>query len=315
MMSLIRHILTVAALASTLSSCASILVGIGAGDNRSEAKIERQREENRTKWEGIVPGIMPWADSLRAAGVMKDTFMMKDGVRLHAVIVYAEQKSPRTAIVQHGYTAGPENVMPIVRMYRDSLGFNVLFPSLRHHGYSEGDHVQMGWEDRFDMLAWSEQAHRMFGDTAQVFHGVSMGAATVMMASGEDTPVYVKGFVEDCGYTSAWEELIFASDRYLHKDARFVARAEKCFERRYGLNLHEASSTSQLAKCSKPMLFIHGDADNLVPVWMAFRNFDAKTLGYKELWIVPGAAHSRSFPSHTAEYTARVRAFVNNILE
>ena len=35
-----------------------------------------------------------------------------------------------------------------------------------------------------------------------VLHGVSMGAATVMMTSGDPLPEYVRAFVEDCGYAS-----------------------------------------------------------------------------------------------------------------
>lgn len=137
-----------------------------------------------------------------------------------------------------------------------------------------------------------------------------MGAAAVMMASGEDTPDYVRGFVEDCGYSSVWEELVYAAGHYLKKDSLFVERAEKIAVRRFGLDFHEASSVKQLARCSKPMLFIHGSGDELVPVDMVKENYDAKSEGYKELWIAPGAAHSRSYPCYPAEYTSRVRRFL-----
>lgn len=310
-MSAARSLLSAFLLTILLNSCAATLVGVGAGGVRTDAKIEKQRTHNRDKWEKLVPGIMPWADSLKALGAMRDTFIFKEGVKLHALVVPSEQGSRRTAVVVHGYSAGPENIMMLVRMYRDSLGYNVLAPSLRHHGYSGGSHAQMGWMDRLDVLEWSRQAHDIFRDTTQVLHGVSMGAAAVMMASGEETPEYVRCFVEDCGYSSAWEEMIYACDKYLHKDSLFVARAERESVRRFGLDLHEASSTRQLDKCGKPMLFIHGDADALVPVWMVHKNYEAKARGYREMWIAPGSAHSRSFPDHPAEYTSRVRAFVS----
>lgn len=290
--------------------CAGILVSAGLASPRSRARIEKVNKRNRDRWEALVPGIMPWMDSLRSEGVMRDTFIVADGCRLHAVYVPSEEDSRRTALVVHGYDAGPHNVMMLVRMYRDSLGFNVLAPSLRHHCYSEGEYVQMGWNDRLDLLRWSEVAHGCFDDTLQVFHGESMGAAAVMMASGEDTPEYVRGFVEDCGYSSVWEELVYAADHYLKKDSLFVERAGKIARRRFGLDFREASSVRQLARCGKPMLFIHGSGDELVPVEMVRRNFEAKTDGYKELWIAPDAAHSRSYPCYPAEYTARVRRFL-----
>lgn len=292
------------------NGCASFIVNKGIASPRPESKIEKNNERNRERWEALVPGIMPWMDSLRSAGVMRDTFIVVDGCRLHALFAPAPQASRRTAIVVHGYNAGPPNIMMLARMYRDSLGFNVLTPSLRHHSYSEGNCVQMGWNDRLDVLKWAEIAHRHFDDTLQVLHGMSMGAATVMMASGEATPDYIRAFVEDCGYTSVWEEFNYISHHYLKRDSLLVQRIYDRTERKFDLDLSEASSVRQLAKCSKPMLFIHGDADKLVPVEMARKNYDAKTRGYKELWIVPGAAHSRAFPCYPEEYTERVRRFI-----
>lgn len=293
-----------------LTSCASALVSWGLAAPRTPARIEKETVRNRDRWEALMPGLMHWADSLHRRGIMRDTVMEIEGCRLHAM--WASAQSERTAIVVHGYNAGPYNVMMLARMYRDSLGFNVLMPSLRHHYRSGGEYTQMGWKDRLDLLEWSGFAHGLFSDTLQVFHGESMGAAAVMMASGENTPDYVRGFIEDCGYTNAWEEIVFASDKYLHRDSTFVRSAAEICERRYGVNLYEASSVDQLARCSKPMLFIHGDADRLVPVRMAWENYNAKTSGYREIWIAPGSAHSRAFPDYPAEYTARVRAFLTD---
>ena len=294
--------------------CASLLVSTGIADKRSPAKIERQRTRGRERWAALVPGIIAWEDSLRAEGVMKDTFIVVDGCRLHSVYVPAKTSSRRSAIVVHGYKAGPDNVMMLVRMYRDSLDFNVLAPSLRHHGYSEGDYVQMGWGDRLDILRWSALAHDMFSDTLQVYHGESMGAAAVMMASGESTPEYVKGFIEDCGYTTAWEEIVYCASKYLKRDSSIVLKAESITMDKFGLNLHECSSLKQLEKCRKPVLFIHGSMDEIVPVEMSRRNFEAKSSGYRELWISQGSAHSRSYPDNPAEYTARVREFLEKQL-
>jgi len=217
----------------------------------------------------------------------------------------------------HGFIVNQMNVMMLARMYRDSLGYNVLLPALRHHGKSGGKTVQFGWKDRFDLLAWSEIAHDIFADTLQVFHGESMGSATVMMASGEPTPPYVRGFIEDCGYTVVREEMLHCLTNILHmkKAEQIVSRASAICKRRHGWDYDEASSVAQVAKCSKPMFFIHGDADNLVPTWMAKACYDAKVNGYRELWIAPGSKHSWSYPDHPDEYVARVRKFLETQVE
>ena len=43
---------------------------------------------------------------------------------------------------------------------------------------------------------------RVGEDAEIVLHGLSMGAATVLMVSGERLPEQVKAIIEDCGYTS-----------------------------------------------------------------------------------------------------------------
>ena len=99
-----------------------------------------------------------------------------------------------------------------------------------------------------------------------VLHGVSMGAATVMMTSGDPLPDYVRAFVEDCGYASVIKQ--FNSNRrdsfwFIPPDV--LQSASLVTKKKYGWGFWEASSVKQLAKCERPMLFIHGDADDFVP--------------------------------------------------
>lgn len=98
-------------------------------------------------------------------------------------------------------------MMMIGYMYNKELGFNILLPDLRDTGLSGGDAIQMGWLDRKDVIQWMDTANEIYGDsTRMVVHGISMGAATTMMVSGEPQPGYVKCFVEDCGYTNVWDQ-------------------------------------------------------------------------------------------------------------
>ena len=92
-------------------------------------------------------------------------------------------------------------------LYHRNLNYNILLPDLQSHGLSEGRAIQMGWKDRLDVMRWMDVANSIFGGkTEMVVHGISMGAATTMMISGEQSAPYVKCFVEDCGYTSVWDE-------------------------------------------------------------------------------------------------------------
>lgn len=294
-------------------SVASILLKRGLEPKVHPSDFQRERD----KMEKRVPGITAWVDSLTEAGVMQSCFIERDGYKLHSYYAPAPHPSRKTAIVIHGYGVNPTNVMMLARIYREELGYNVWLPTLRHHGLSEGPFIQMGWLDRLDVLDWAEVAHRHFGDTLQVMHGMSMGAATVMMASGEDTPDYIRGFVEDCGYSSLMEEADKVLRRQLHLPfvPSILKKADTLCQERYGWRISDVSCVRQLASCTKPMLFIHGGADPLVPVEMAYENYEAKKLGYREIWISEGSAHSMSFPDRPEEYTARIKDFVQNHIE
>ena len=274
-------------------------------------------ERTRHKADSLMPGSTAWYDSLKAQGTLKDTTIVgyRD-FKVHACYVPAKNPATAegTAIVVHGYGDNHIVFLYLVRMYRDEFNYNVLFPDLQYHGYSEGDHIQMGWNDRLDIEKWIEVAHNIFQDDFMVLHGVSMGAATVMMTSGDPLPDYVKCFVEDCGYASVIKQ--FNNNRkqsfwFIPPDV--LQSASLVTKKRYGWGFWEASSVKQLAKCDRPMLFIHGDADDFVPFKHLQLNYDAKTLGYKEMWIAPGAVHANSYAKYPQEYTQHVRDFLAKV--
>ncbi|MBP5571671.1 MAG: alpha/beta hydrolase [Bacteroidales bacterium] len=271
----------------------------------------------RAKADSLMPGSTAWYDGLKEQGVLKDTFIVGyRNFKIHACYVPAKDPATAegTAIVVHGYGDNHFVFLYLVRMYRDKFNYNVLFPDLQYHGYSEGDHAQMGWYDRLDVEEWVHVAHEIFHDDFMVLHGVSMGAATVMMASGDYMPSYVKAYVEDCGYSSVIMQ--FNNNRrqsFWFVPADVLQSASYVTKKNYGWGFWEASSLKQLEKCDRPMLFIHGDADDFVPTSHVYKNYRAKKHGYKELWITEGAVHANSYAKYPAEYEARVKAFLEKV--
>ena len=72
------------------------------------------------------------------------------------------KSTDRTAIVVHGYKVRAEGMLHIAYLSNHDMGYNVLLPDLYGHGESEGDHIQMGWNDRWDVIRWSQVAHEIF---------------------------------------------------------------------------------------------------------------------------------------------------------
>lgn len=274
-------------------------------------------ERTRHKADSLLPGSTAWYDGLKAQGILKDSWITNDeGLKLHACTVPAANpaEAQGTAIVVHGYGDNHFVFLYLVRMYRDLFNYNVLFPDLQYHGYSEGDEIQMGWKDRLDVLQWIDVAHKEWGDDFMVLHGVSMGGATVMMVSGEPLPDYVKCIVEDCGYSSVVKQ--FNNNRkqsfgFVPPDV--LQSASSVTKKKYGWGFWEASSLKQLEKSTVPMLFIHGDADDFVPFDNLQLNFDAKKQGYKEMYVCPDAVHANSYQKDPEMYIHKVSNFLKTV--
>ena len=279
--------------------------------------VQRDRDSDMSKIEKRFPEVKPWLDSLQAAGALRDTFvvMPQTGKRAHALYVRSPRAEGRTAVLVHGYGDKATSMLPIARIYNREMNANVLLPDLYAHGQSDGEAIQMGWKDRIDVLKWIEMAPKTFGISADsmriVVHGISMGAATTMCVSGEKTPKYVRCFVEDCGYTSAWDEFKHElQGRYSLPAFPLLYTASWLTKAKYGWSFKEASPLKQVAKCTKPMLFIHGDKDTFVPTWMVYPLYEAKPHP-KKLWIAPGSGHAFAYRDHRKEYIKKVEEFVN----
>ncbi len=254
------------------------------------------------------PQAAPWVDSLRREGALHDTTITgPHGLRLHALWARAGRPTARTAIIVHGYKVQALGMMHIGYLYHHNLGFNILLPDLSAHGHSQGSHIGMGWNERFEVLRWVDEAAHLFGDSARVvLHGISMGAATVMNVAGEDCPPRVRCVVEDCGYTSVWDEFSGEARKRFGLPPFPVLYASSALTRLlHGWSFGQASSLKQVKRSRLPIFFIHGDSDDFVPSWMVHPLHEAARAD-KQLWITPGCAHAQSYYHYPQEYTRRV---------
>ena len=256
-----------------------------------------------------------WVDSVRTCGALRDTFIMNnDGDSLHGWYVRAKVPTEKTAILIHGYGDNGLWMGHIASIYDSLLHYNILMPDLHSFGKSQGKWVQMGWKDRLDVLLWCKIAEQMFGAKDIVLHGVSMGAATVMCVGGEPLPSSVRCIIEDCGYTSVWDEFRNQLDEQFGLPPfPLLYLASALCKIQLGWSFGEASPLSQVAKCKVPMLFIHGGNDTYVRTEMVHRLYAAKK-GQKALWIAPGSGHARSIDDHPSEYAKQVETFCDKYM-
>jgi hypothetical protein len=259
------------------------------------------------------PNLKPWLDSLKACNGLRDTFVnMPRGERHHAYLI-PQADSCRIAIIVHGWRDCAIKFMYLAYLYQQ-MGYNVLMPDLHAHGLSEGDAIGMGWQERKDVMHWMTVAAARFKSSDFIVHGVSMGAATTMNVSGEPMPECVKTikFIEDCGYTSVWDEFSYELDDQFGLPAfPLLYTTSLLCKIRYGWSFQEAAPIEQVKKSRYPMLFIHGDNDDFVPSRMVYPLHKAKQ-GHKDIWITKGVEHAKSYSDYPKEYTLTVQKFINH---
>lgn len=242
-----------------------------------------------------------------------DVYIESKKLRLHSYEVKAKKESKVWVIAVHGYTDSAYFMVGAANQFLN-YGYNVLMPDLRAHGKSEGKYIGMGWPDRLDLMQWIDYLIATYGNIKIILYGISMGAATVMMTSGERLPSNVRAIIEDCGYTSAWEEFAYEL-KYLFHMPTFPAlyNANVITKIRARYSLKKASAIKQVAKSKTPTLFIHGDKDKFVPFYMLDKLYEAASCK-KEKLVIKNAGHAEAQRVEPERYWRCVRRFIKHYL-
>ena len=214
-----------------------------------------------------------------------------DNITLRGTEYLKQEETNKWAIILHGYRSNPSSVLTIGEHFSEK-GYNVLIPSMRACADSEGEYVGMGWLDKDDLKCWINLIIEENKNAEIILHGSSMGAATVLMASGDELPSNVKNIIADSGYTSVWD--IFASEakaRFNLPEFPVLNMFQIVANRKAKYDIKEASALEQVKKSKTPILFIHGDKDDFVPEYMCEKLYDA-TNCKKEKLIIHGAGHT-----------------------
>ena len=251
-----------------------------------------------------------WLDNIEKEELEIKSF---DDLRLHATFIPAESYTTVTVVLVHGFRANWFKDFGLMLKFYHNLGVNILLPDDRGHGKSEGDYIGFGYHDHFDVEKWVDYLIIRFGSKSSVFlHGVSMGAATVMIASGDELPEQVKGIIEDCGYSTLKKQLShsFKGGKKIPV-APFINIVSAVAKKKAGYKFSDCNSMAALKRATLPYLFIHGDVDDVVPTYMAYENFEACASEDKALVLIEGAGHAENYYVDKSAYEEAVANFIN----
>ncbi len=235
-----------------------------------------------------------------------------DGLKLFGRY-YEVSKGGPIQILFHGYRSNALRDFSGGLQFDLKSGCNVLLVDQRAHGKSEGKAITFGVRERFDCLAWTQYVKERFGEDKKIIiTGMSMGAATVLMAADLPLPENVVGIIADCGYSSPKEIIckVLKGMRYPVGITYFFVRMGGIIYG--GFDIEKSSATLSLANTDIPVLFIHGEADLFVPCEMSRQNHSV-CHSNKCILTVKDAGHGISYLIDTPAYQKAVIDFLKNV--
>ena len=147
-----------------------------------------------------------------------------------------------------------------------------------------------------------------------VLHGISMGAATVLMTTGLPLPPQVKGVISDCAFTSPKEVFTHVLRSMYHLPAfPMIQISDFVNRKKAGYGLDECNAAREVRKAKIPALLIHGSADTFVPCRMCEDIYENYASDKRKL-IIEGAAHAESYYKDMGAYENAMNEFLGGIV-
>lgn len=278
------------------------------------SKFITQSEEGDSALENPYKINMKWMEDY---GIERHSMVSDRGQLLRGYLLRPKKPSDVYVFGSHGYRSdGKGEWCYFARFYVEEMGYNFFFVDHQSHGESEGEYIGFASHESKDCMKWLGYMTETFGKDIKIFlHGISMGSTTVMLMTGNDNlPENVKFTVADCGFTSAMDEFSYKIETLKLPFKPLIPIISAINHKRAGYDFRKDTDALSAVKNAKvPMLFVHGDKDLFVPTHMVYELHGACS-SEKELFIVEGADHAKSYHVDKDGYEAKVKAFAEKYL-
>lgn len=224
---------------------------------------------------------------------MQDCYMRSvDGLVLHAFYLPAKN-AERFVLLSHGYKGSGFGDFAYIARFLHENHCNLLFIDQRCCGASEGEYITFGAKEQYDVQRWAYYLAKRNKDKLPIYlYGESMGAAAVLMASGQRLPRQVRGLIADCGFQSMRGQFQEMAANWFHLNwvELLLFRLDLFCRALGGFPMKEADTTKAMKKNKRPILFFHGSKDTYVDPRNSRYNYSL-CRAPKELVMIPEARH------------------------
>ena len=251
------------------------------------------------------------SERLKQQPVRDVVIKSRDGLSLRGHW-YPCKNPKRVLIMAHGWHSAWHRDFGAVAPFLHENGCSLLFIDQRTHGESDGKYISYGILERFDLCDWLTFLSKKIPESVPIyFMGISMGAATALMAAGLPGTERLSGIIADCGFSNPYDivERTIAGKIKRPRAPIEVCVMDRLCRKRANFSLKDHSPRKAMEQNENiPVLFIHGGADDFVPCAMTLENYMA-CRAPKSILIVPGAGHSMSYIANPRAYEQKLCEF------
>jgi uncharacterized protein len=232
---------------------------------------------------------------------------------LRGYFIHALTEPKATVILLHGISSNKENWLDYARVLADN-GFNSVVYDQRAHGKSGGTFCTFGFYEKFDVSKIVDSLHRRDAFLPIGIQGASLGGAVALQALGHDKRLSfgivestfntLENVIEEYGYDYFKFRSRWLARHVLSKSA-LIARFRP----------FEVKPIDACRTIEQPILMVHGDVDEKIPIDFNKENFAALKSVDKEFFVVQGAGHDNVGVIGGDNYRKKIFSFLNRIIK
>lgn len=223
---------------------------------------------------------------------------------------YKDNESNKTVILVHGFWGSHLDMFDFAKLF-EKRGYNILAINQRANGISGGEYSTLGYEEKNDLKVWIDFIVSLNPNIKILLYGISMGGTIVCLNVSENCPPNVSLAISDCAFDNAHKIMVYS-----------LRKRRICFKLhlknfwRYskitkGVDFTRVDLSGKLKNAKVPILFVHGDQDDVVPLEMVYSLSNQVPEYRRELFISSGANHIEGYKKNPKEFEKCVDKFLS----
>ncbi len=273
--------------------------------------ISKNMAKALVPYKGLIEKGQKWVSKKAKEDVYIKSF---DNLKLHGILI--EKKNAKGIFIEaHGYrSVSTRDIYPSCYHYYN-MGYSLLLIDQRASGKSEGKYLTFGINESEDIVSWCNYVNDRYPNIPIVLAGVSMGASTIMMSVSKlDSNLNVKAILADSGFVSPMEQIGYCLRHYFHIYPGLFIHTINLWCILIGkYNLRSNNTIDSLNTKDIPLLLVHGEEDDFIPIRNSFDNYNKYKGNIKKIETFKDTYHGMSYLVDPKKYIATIKKFLDNL--